>query len=112
MALTEQQIKTFRQKLEAEKVNLEKQIKDLADDVDFGNDQDHLEEEADETEEITNLIGVRENLNSRLEKINKALKKIRQKTFGRCENCDNEIKPAVLNVVPESEWCQNCKQKS
>lgn len=111
MTLTNEQIEFFRQRLITEKENLEQQIKDLEDDADFGDDTDHLEEETDETEEIASLISIRENFKNRLEKINKALIKIQQKNFGRCESCAQEIELVVLEAVPESEFCQSCKQR-
>lgn len=112
MNLTEDQKQTYQEKLEQVRKDIDDQIKNLEKDVDFGDDVDPHDEEADEVEEKGNLAGVKITLKNRREKIAKALLKIKSGGYGRCEKCGGEIGGEVLNVDPESELCQTCKQRS
>ncbi len=106
---TETQLKLLKEKLAAEKSRLETQIKNLEENVDFGDDIDHLEEEADETEEIANVLGMKASLQKQLDNINAALEKTKKNTYGACERCGKEISFHLLEVDPESKLCQKCK---
>jgi len=44
-----------------------------------------------------------------LKKIEKALGKIEQKTYGECESCGEEISVARLEARPVAELCIDCK---
>jgi DnaK suppressor protein len=44
-----------------------------------------------------------------LKKIEKALAKIKEKTYGECENCGEEIGLARLEARPVAELCIDCK---
>ncbi len=52
-------------------------------------------------------IGKRESF--LLKKIEKALNKIEEKTFGDCESCGEEITVARLEARPVAELCIDCK---
>lgn len=78
---------------------------------DFGDDVDSLEEEGDETEEFANQVELAESLETRRDRIDAALQKMKDGTYGVCEKCGGPITPNVLEVDPESELCQNCKSK-
>lgn len=110
MTLNRDQINQLGEKLIAEKTDIEEQIKKLEKDVDFGDETDHLEEEADETEEIINRLGVKTVLKNRLSEIEAALQKIKEGGYGICENCGKEIDFEVLDTVPESKFCRDCKK--
>jgi RNA polymerase-binding transcription factor DksA len=43
-----------------------------------------------------------------LEEINKALARIEDGTFGRCEGCRKPISPERLRVLPYARYCVNC----
>lgn len=45
-----------------------------------------------------------------LEKINTALKKIEDDTFGTCENCEEPISLKRLEARPETTLCIRCKE--
>lgn len=45
-----------------------------------------------------------------LEKIDKALKKIEDGSFGTCENCDEPISIKRLEARPETTLCIRCKE--
>jgi RNA polymerase-binding transcription factor DksA len=115
MPLRSEQLKILEEKLLEGKKDIEGQLPGL-DVFDFGSDTDHFEEEADETEEFSNRLGTKLTLERRLEKIEKALTKIKTparpadgKEYGRCEKCRSEISFSLLEADPESELCQQCK---
>jgi len=41
-------------------------------------------------------------------RIDKALLKIAENTYGFCESCGRPISPARLGLLPEAEWCVEC----
>lgn len=43
-----------------------------------------------------------------LDKINKALAKIADNNYGKCERCANDILPAVMQMVPYAVYCGSC----
>jgi DnaK suppressor protein len=45
-----------------------------------------------------------------LDKIERALKKIEDDTFGTCESCDEEISVKRLEARPETTLCIRCKE--
>jgi len=57
-------------------------------------------------------LPVEYNLETRLLAIDKALERIKNKTFGFCTNCKKPIEEKRLEIVPETELCLNCKQKN
>ncbi len=109
MALNQKQIEELKEKLMAEKERLETQIKNLDEHPDFGSDIDHLEEEADETEETANVLGTKNVLEKQLRNVDAALEKIGSDKFGTCEGCGKEIDFELLEADPESKLCRQCK---
>ncbi|MCC6543705.1 MAG: TraR/DksA C4-type zinc finger protein [Nitrospirae bacterium] len=47
-----------------------------------------------------------------LEKIDHALKKLEEGTYGICEDCGNEISEPRLKALPFAVLCVECKQRS
>lgn len=45
-----------------------------------------------------------------LDKIDVALRKIEEGTYGECEECDEEISPKRLRARPEAPLCIQCKE--
>jgi len=43
--------------------------------------------------------------------INEALRRIKDKTYGKCQECGQEISPARLEAVPHARLCIKCKEK-
>lgn len=111
MALSENQTKDFENKLVAKKAELEEQIKTSKKELDFGDDTDHFEEEEDETEEMSNYLGMKRVLDEKIEHIDRALAKIKNGTYGVCQNCGKEIDMKVLDAEPESNLCRDCKSQ-
>jgi RNA polymerase-binding transcription factor DksA len=107
--LTPETISKLKSKLLEEKSRLEKDLPGLKK-VDFGNDTDHGEEEAEEDEQIEINAGITGDLAARLDDIETALRKIEHNKYGRCEKCGKEIELELLEVNPESQTCRADKR--
>ncbi len=55
-----------------------------------------------------NQIGVGSRLESRLERVNRALEQIEAGTYGTCDTCGRPIDPRRLRAAPESTVCATC----
>ena len=62
------------------------------------------------TEAVSRLneIGIGNNLEVALERVERALAKLDEGTYGTCDNCGKPILPARLRVAPESTRCIEC----
>jgi len=107
--MTQEQLKEHKNKLEKERMLILAEIKKSETPTDFGSDIDHLDEEADEAEELGNQLAVAQDLKMRLDDIEAALEKVRTGKYGICEKCGKEIEEDVLSIDPESRLCKNCK---
>jgi len=107
--LTLEETNEYKKRLGAEKERLLREIKKDSRPTDFGNDVDAGDEEADEAEEFSNKLATRQILQDRVNKIDAALEKVQKGTYGICEKCGKEISKEVLDLVPESECCKDCK---
>ncbi len=99
----------FQEKLLQAKAELERQLKELNQPVDMGDDIDSFDEEADEAEEMSTNQGTISALKQRYLRIKDALNKIQKGSYGTCEKCGGQIGAEVLNIDPESRFCQACK---
>ena len=108
--LEKQQIEKYQAELEQEKrrllVEIEKEQPE-----DFGSDVDHFDEEADEAEDEANKLAIKDTLKDRLEEIESALLRIKHGTYGVCVKCGKDIEKEVLDLVPESDLCEECKKE-
>jgi len=113
-------IEELKEKLEAQKASLEKELESFAkkDDVPKGDwetkfpnrENGNMEEEADEVQEYDNMLSVEHNMELRLKDINSALKKIEGDEYGKCESCGKEIEEERLRAVPEAKLCIKCNK--
>jgi len=55
-----------------------------------------------------NEIGVGNNLVVAAERVDRALAKLAEGTYGKCDRCGEPILPARLHVAPESTVCIRC----
>lgn len=104
-----EELKHFEEQLEGLKAGVEKKLEELQKTPEFGSDVDHFEEEADEAEEFANKLGMEKELKDELNDIETALEKIRNNSYGRCENCGEEIDAKLLESDPATKLCKNCK---
>lgn len=68
-----------------------------------------LDVEADELEQYESNISIEHTLETRLQKVNKAIQSIEEKKYGICEKCNEPISKERLEVVPEATTCNKCK---
>lgn len=126
-------LKELKEKLEKEKITIEKQLKSFAKkdkkikgdwdtlfpkwDGDSGSSA--LERAADQVEEYGNLLSLEYNLENWLKNINLALEKIQKRKYGKyknceygkCEDCGKEIKKERLKIFPAARFCLKCEKK-
>ena len=114
----------FKKKLEQEKERIQKQLSAISKqnpdsrsrgwDVrkqEFSTDGPlDLESETDEVEDYINRMPLETQLEQQLMLINKALKKIKDKSYGACVACSKKIPKKRLLTVPEAESCIECQK--
>jgi DnaK suppressor protein len=119
--MNKQLIERNKKALEKEKENLQEMLQGFAkENKDSSSDWDTkfpdfrakgvLDEEADEVEEYSSLLPIEKTLETKLQRVEKALDKIEKNTYGRCELCDKEIEEKRLDLVPETSVCGQCKK--
>jgi DnaK suppressor protein len=69
------------------------------------------EEEATETADLENRLALEKRVLDQMAEVEYALSKINKGTFGKCENCGQEIDPARLEILPYAKYCVTCKTK-
>jgi DnaK suppressor protein len=64
------------------------------------------------TEAVSRLtdVGVGESLEASVERIERALSKLSDGSYGLCDRCQRPIAPARLTAAPESALCIECAQ--
>ncbi len=106
-----EKIKEYLTKLEKGRAELIKELLKEETPEDFGAGVGHSDEEVDEAENFGYRLAEAQTTKDRINEIDIALNKIRVSRYGVCEECGKEIERSVLDVVPESRLCQNCKSK-
>ena len=76
---------------------------------DFGDKED---ENAAEVAAYQNNLSLEEDLKFSLSRVNKALQTIDDNKYGICEECNEEIRQARLEVFPQANVCMNCKKNA
>ena len=114
-------IEELKGKLEAEKGNIKKELESFASedpnlkhnwDTKYPNREDgDKDEEADEVQEYDNALSLEYSLELKLKDVNEALEKIKNGTYGICENCGKEITEERLRACPEARTCLKCNEK-
>jgi len=106
--LSQEFIKKMRKKLEAERKAVEEKISKLIKpEVDEDNpDFDDLGHDATDDILEESLLSVHKEL---LEKIDAAIERIDDGTYGICLKCGKEISEEDLDKEPWAEHCRNCK---
>lgn len=112
-ALSREQVETFRSMLTEKRDEIVRRAEQtLKEDMTL--DADDLPDEMDlaSSEYLQaftfRLRGREKNL---LDKIQKALDRIEDGTFGICEECDEPISPKRLEARPETTLCIRCKEE-
>jgi DnaK suppressor protein len=110
--VTKVQLKKFKQLLESKRDEIVKRAKQTLND-DMTLDTNDLPDEMDlaSSEYLQSFtFRLRGREKSFLDKIEKALQKIEEGTFGLCEECEEEIQVKRLEARPETTLCIRCKE--
>ncbi len=67
------------------------------------------DEQANEATELRQRLSSAEHLNDLFAKVNHALQKLEEGTYGLCDSCGRSIDPARLEVLPYADLCLDCK---
>lgn len=81
---------------------------EMTGDVEYG---DGFADAAAATAERTEVMGLIDNLRIMLVDVDRALTRVSDGTYGRCESCGKEIGPARMEFRPTSRFCVDCKSK-
>ncbi len=109
-----------KEKLEEEKKEYEEKLKSIAKKnvksrhdwitkfPDYG--EKHPEAEIDEFADYESALSVSYILEKELEKVSRALEKIKKNSYGICEKCKGQIQKERLKIYPQSRFCLKCKE--
>jgi RNA polymerase-binding transcription factor DksA len=99
-----------RHQLLTEREELQEQLRQLEDDeyggVGYGN---HMADDGTEAFEQTVGVGFRRRVELGLDRVNRALIKLDNGTYGICEDCGGRIDRARLEVLPQAVYCLECQ---
>lgn len=71
----------------------------------------HMADDATETFEHEKALALIQNLRVLGEKVERALQKLDQGTYGVCDECGKPIAPERLEAIPYATMCISCKAK-
>jgi RNA polymerase-binding transcription factor DksA len=110
--MTTNKLGEYKNKLQKERELIEEEIRQKNQPPNFGRDPGGLndsEEETDQADALTSQLAIVQDLKNRLADIESALRKIESGRYGTCEKCGKEIGESILDIDPESHFCQDCK---
>ena len=100
-------INKYKKLLEARLAELNDRLHDIEDELDQPADPD-VEERATEREGDEVLEGLGVAGQNEIVMINAALRRIESGTYGICIECEGQIIPERLDIVPHATKCKNC----
>jgi DnaK suppressor protein len=105
-----------KEKLLAEREDLLRQMADLErHNAVLGEEGEPIPEDFPDPEASTfereRDLSLAENTRDLLDKVDHALKKIEDGTYGKCESCGKSIEAARLRALPHASLCIACKRK-
>ncbi len=115
-----EELKLYRDKLMAMKSDIEKEIKNIDEETrtplkdvvqELSSYDNHSSDLGAETFERGKDISLRDNEKILLAKVNKALERIEKGTYGKCQNCGQNIPKERLEAVPYAACCEECQRK-
>lgn len=118
MSLDKSKLEKFKLMLEEEQTKIRKELESFASPSDNPDDYKtrhdelgtHKDESATEVEEYVDNLSVESNLEQRLKDVKNALQKIEDGTYGKCEECGEEIREERLEIYPSAKKCMNCNK--
>jgi len=107
--MNREELTKYKKALETLEERLEKELKETPEIIDFGDQVDAEEEEADESVAANEQAGIRDSIRERLENARISLHKMEAGKYGFCEECAEPIEKEILDIVPESILCKKHK---
>jgi len=89
--------------------NLKKSQRDASGDI--SGHTFHMADIATDTYDREFLLGIAESERETLAKIDEALKRMKERSYGKCLGCSKIISKARLEAVPYAEYCKACQEK-
>ena len=110
--LSPERIERLRGYLLEQQATLKQQLVGLADavqeaNVGLGN---HMAEDATAAFDQAATVSLRRGHERALKQVERALARMAEHRYGRCERCDDEIDFARLKAVPQATLCMNCQR--
>jgi RNA polymerase-binding transcription factor DksA len=102
----------YQKKLEEEKTRLLKELESHQHVPDFGSDVDSFDEEADEATAFSNELAAAQTIREQLNRVERALNKIHEGTYGACKRCEKTISDDVLSISASARFCKMCNLRS
>ena len=119
--MNKKDLKFFKELLMKKKTELAKGIDHIANDALKTSQRDaagdlsayslHMADMATDNYDREFSLGLADNEQKILNRINAALEKIDEDTFGQCELCEKKISKVRLKAVPYAELCVPCQEK-
>lgn len=115
--MTNDELQQLDKDLEQEEKNLIDQLNRIANKnplakgdftVRVPNYGDEDDENIQETIDLDKNFALEQELESRLDSIRKTRQKIKEGTYGKCDNCGLNIAPARLKAMPSATKCITC----
>ena len=114
-------LRAIKKRLLAEQERLETELHELMERTSSGNDMeraaeissydDHPADLASETFEREKDLALESNITDLLGKVNTALEKMEEGSYGFCDSCGIEINPARLDALPSASLCRDCQDR-
>ena len=114
-------IRATKKRLLTEKERLEQELHEIVERTSLSSDveqitemstyDDHPADLASETFEREKDLALESNIQDLLAKVNTALEKIEDGTYGLCDSCGVEINPNRLEALPWASLCLNCQDR-
>ncbi len=119
--MTKAELETYRQNLLTLRSRLDGDVSHLTDEAlrrtggeasgSLSNMPIHMADLGTDNFEQEFTLSLLQNEEQVLQEIAAALERIRQATFGRCEECQGEIPRIRLNALPYTRYCVDCARK-
>ena len=110
-------IEQLKEKLIETKKQIVAQLEQITQEKSFNKDkvqakwQEMGDKEEDNAVEVANFqdnISLERDLEVNLERVEKALQRMKKGEYGKCEKCGSAIEEARLNAYPEATHCLKC----
>ena len=75
-------------------------------------DENTQDDDAAEREDHDRVVALKQDLEQKIVKVEKALERVQEGSYGVCIKCGNHIDKARLEVIPEAGRCIDCSNRA